>query len=85
MQNLLNEDLISLINFYKNKASDIELEFLKLQIINKKELINLENRLTKENTDRFAKKEFELNSRIKDLEETLKKLNKKQINNKTKK
>jgi uncharacterized protein YlxW (UPF0749 family) len=41
--------------------------------------------LTKENTDRFAKKEFELNSRIKDLEETLKKLNKKQINNKTKK
>jgi hypothetical protein len=32
MQNLSNEDLISLINFYKNKASDIELEFLILQL-----------------------------------------------------
>ena len=84
MQNLSNEDLISLINFYKNKSSDIELEFLKLQIVNKKELTNLESRLTKENSDRFIRKEFELNSRIKELEDTLLKLNKKNIKNKTK-
>jgi len=32
MDNLENEDLIQLLSFYKQKASDAELEFLKLQL-----------------------------------------------------
>ena len=37
MENFDIKDLIRLIEFYKNKSSDLEFEFLKLQINSKKE------------------------------------------------
>jgi len=42
MDELSNKDLQELVNFYKNKCSDIEYQFLNLQIISKN---NLEKKL----------------------------------------
>jgi hypothetical protein len=61
VEDLQKKDLIKLINFYKNKSSDLELEFLKLQI-NSELLLNqklelLEQKLNKERQDQVSKLE----------------------------
>jgi hypothetical protein len=61
MEDLQKVDLIKLVNFYKNKSSDIELEFLKLQI-NSELLLNqklelLEQKLNKERQDQVSRLE----------------------------
>jgi hypothetical protein len=61
VEDLQKGDLIKLINFYKNKSSDLELEFLKLQI-NSELLLNqklelLEQKLNKERQDQVSKLE----------------------------
>jgi hypothetical protein len=43
MKDLTLEDLKQLVSFYKNKSSDIELEFLKLQIDSAKNIKNLKD------------------------------------------
>ena len=45
MENLEKSDLINIINFYKNKISDIELSYLKLQIESMKKLKEKEEEL----------------------------------------
>ena len=78
MENLNKEDLIKIINFYKNKSSDIELDFLKLQITLQ---IEAKNNL-KKNNEEWEKKLndqlSQLHTRIIDLEKTLVNLKNKQ-------
>lgn len=82
MENFNKEDLIKIINFYKNKSSDIELDFLKLQITLQAEAKkNLEK-----NNEEWSKKLNDqlsaLHTRIIDLEKTLVKLNNKESKSK---
>jgi len=44
MEDLTLEELIKLVTFYKNKSSDLELEFLKLQIDSLKNIKILKNK-----------------------------------------
>lgn len=71
MEDLQKGDLIKLVNFYKNKSSEIELEFLKLQInselILKKQLELLEEKLNKERQDQVSL----LETKVADLEHAL--------------
>ena len=48
MSNLTSEDLSSLITFYKNKNSELELQFLILQIESNKKYKILEEKYNKE-------------------------------------
>ena len=71
MEDLQKGDLIKLVNFYKNKSSDVELEFLKLQInselILKKQLELLEEKLNKERQEQVSL----LETKVADLQHAL--------------
>lgn len=71
MEDLQKNDLIKLVNFYKNKSSDIELEFLKLQInselILNKQLELLEQKLNKERQEQVSL----LETQVTDLQHAL--------------
>jgi hypothetical protein len=85
MKELKQEELIKLISFYKGKSSDLELEFLKLQIISQSKLNEQEVNYVQilENTKRELEKYNDLNKALNDakikitkLENEIKKINK---------
>lgn len=93
MKELKQEELIKLISFYKGKNSDLELEFLKLQIISQSKLNEQEINYVQiiENTKRELEKYNDLNKALNDakikiikLENEIKKLNSKDKTSKDK-
>ena len=85
MSELSNKDLQELVKFYKNKCSDIEYEFLNLQIISKN---NLEEKLQTqkehyEGLSQRAENEFFIykNDLQKQIQKLKKDLEKKEIKN----
>ena len=85
MKELKQEELIKLVSFYKGKSSDLELEFLKLQIISQSKLNEQEVNYVQilENTKRELEKYNDLNKALNDakikitkLENEIKKINK---------
>jgi hypothetical protein len=86
MKELKEEELIKLVSFYKAKSSDLELEFLKLQIISQSKLNEQEVNYVQilQNTKRELEKHNDLNKAFNDakikiikLENEIKKLNNK--------
>ena len=82
MENFNKEDLIKIINFYKNKSSDIELDFLKLQITLQAEAKKNLEKNNQEWEKKLNNELSQLHTRILDLEKTLVKLNNKESKNK---
>lgn len=82
MENFNKEDLIKIINFYKNKSSDIELDFLKLQITLQAEAKKNLEKNNQEWEKKLNDELSQLHTRILDLEKTLVKLNNKESKSK---
>ncbi len=78
MENFNKEDLIKIVNFYKNKSSDLELDFLKLQITLQTEAKKNLEKNNEEWEKKLNNQLSELHTRILSLEKTLVNLQNKQ-------
>jgi hypothetical protein len=76
MSDLTPQDYSELIRYYKNKVADLELQYLVLQINNKKDFASKIQEHEKNLNDKFQKELGLAHTRIESLEKTIIKLNK---------
>jgi hypothetical protein len=72
MNDFTKEELVEILNFYKNKSVELEFSFLSLQLKNKRDLSNKEAELGKS----LAIKDGQLKLNSENFEEEIKKLKK---------